>query len=243
MRFKAIVAYDGTDFAGFQKQPSQYRTVQREIENGLQAIFDAFIPVIGAGRTDSGVHALGQVIAFSARWRHSETALRNALNANLPKDIAVLQIEQTDSAFHPRFDAKGRRYAYRIFNSPVRHPFYRRQSWWVTAPLDVAKMEEAAVYLVGQHDFATFGQPPQGNNTVRNLSEATWQREGDRLCFTIEANAFLYRMVRSIVGSLKLVGEGTWRVEQFVEALRARDRAQCGAVAPPEGVCLVSVQY
>lgn len=237
------MAYDGTDFAGFQKQPEQHRTVQREIENGLRAVLDETIPVIGAGRTDSGVHAAGQVIAFTAHWRHSETALRNALNANLPRDIAVLQLEQTDAAFHPRFDAKWRRYTYRIYSAPVRNPLYRRQCWWVTAPLDLEKMAEAAVFLIGQHDFATFGQPPQGSSTVRELTRAEWTKVGPLLQFTVEGNAFLYRMVRSIVGSLKLVGEGTWRVEQFGDALRAADRTRCGVTAPPQGVCLEFVQY
>lgn len=242
-RFKALVSYDGTGFEGFQKQPPTHRTVQDEIEKGLQSVFNNAITIVGAGRTDSGVHATGQVISFEAQWHHPDEALRNALNANIPKDIAILKIEQVHTSFHPRFDAQKRVYEYLIYNSRVRHPLYRNWSWRVSKPLDIEKMNEAALLLIGDHDFATFGQPPQGIKTVRTVFKAKWTVREPFILFTIEANAFLYRMVRSIVGSLKLVGEGVWTVEQFLEAFQAADRTLCGSVAPPQGVYLVSVEY
>lgn len=243
MRFKATVAYDGTEFAGFQKQPVAHRTVQRDIEDSLYAIFNNEIPIVGAGRTDSGVHASGQVIAFNAEWRHSAQALQNAINAKLPKDIAVLQLKETDAEFHPRYDAQKRLYTYRIYNAPLQHPLYRRVSWWVKSPLDVGLMNNTAVTLLGTHNFATFGQPPQGTNTERTIFQAFWEVQAPYLQFTVQGNAFLYRMVRSIVGSLKLVGEGAWSVEKFEAAFHAADRSFCGAVAPPQGVCLEAVEY
>lgn len=242
-RYKALVSYDGTEFEGFQKQAPSHRTVQEEIEKGLSVIFNSTIPIIGAGRTDSGVHATGQVISFQSFWKHSDDALKNALNANLPEDIAILKIEQIHTHFHPRFDAKRRTYEYFIYNSPIRHPLYRQRSWRVSKPLNLAKMNEAASYLTGEHDFATFGQPPQGTKTVRAVFQAEWGEQFPYIKFTIAANAFLYRMVRSIVGSLKCVGEEIWTVDQFVAAFEASDRSLCGPVAPPQGVYLVSVEY
>lgn len=242
-RYKALLAYEGTEFEGFQRQAPSHRTVQGEVEKGLHAILDKKTSIVGAGRTDSGVHATGQVISFTCEWRHPEEALRNALNANLPEDIAVLQIEQIHETFHPRFDAKWRRYEYRIYNAPTRQPLYRHRSWWVKRPLNITQMNQAAKCLLGEHDFATFGQPPQGNSTVRTVVKAEWQECAPYLVLTVEANAFLFRMVRSIVGSLKMVGDGSWSIEQFGKALKRADRTQCGPVAPPQGVYLVSVKY
>ncbi|MEM7330754.1 MAG: tRNA pseudouridine(38-40) synthase TruA [Chloroflexota bacterium] len=242
-RYKACVSYDGTRFEGFQRQPKGHRTVQEELENALQAIFNKQIRIVGAGRTDSGVHASGQVISFDIKWKHSDQDLQNALNANLPEDIAVLKIEQIHDNFHPRFDATKRAYEYFIYNAPVRHPLHRNRSWWVKPKLDVEKMNEAATLLIGEHDFATFGQPPQGTRTLRAVFEAHWKIKAPFLIFSVQANAFLYRMVRSLVGSLKMVGEGQWSVAQFAEALEKADRSMCGPVAPPQGVYLVSVEY
>jgi tRNA pseudouridine38-40 synthase len=183
------------------------------------------------------------VITFSLDWQHSSEDLRRALNANLPEDIAILQLKQVPSSFHPRYDALRRAYVYTVYDGPTRHPLKRRFSWHVHKPLDEDKMNQAASYLLGVHGFATFGQPPQGNNSVRELFVAEWTRSGNDLQFRIEANAFLYRMVRSIVGSLKLVGEGTWTIEEFVQAFKAENRDACGTVAPPQGLQLVSITY
>lgn len=243
-RYRALVEYDGTAYFGFQRQREEQPTIQAELESALAQVVHRPVTIIGAGRTDSGVHALGQVITFDIEWRHGDEALQRAFNANLPADIAILQLNQVTSTFHPRFDARRRTYAYYVYNATVPSPLCRHRSWHVARPLDLERMNQAAMHLVGTHDFATFGHPPQGEKCVREVFTASWQRPKDRLLvFTITANAFLYRMVRSLVGSLKLVGEGTWTVEEFADALQARDRSRAGMPAPAHGLYLVKVTY
>jgi tRNA pseudouridine38-40 synthase len=241
-RYKAVVEYDGTAYLGFQRQ-RQPQTIQAALERALTTIASRPVKVTGAGRTDSGVHATGQVVSFDLEWRHGLDALQRAINVNLAEDIAVLKVEVVDPDFHPRYQARRRIYHYHIYNAPIRSPLRRRQSWYVSAPLAIDLMNRAAAHLVGVHDFATFGQPPQGDNTVRQVFRADWRRQDELLIFTVEANAFLYRMVRALVGSLKTVGEGTWTVEQFMEALAARDRSRSGTPAPAHGLYLAGVLY
>ncbi len=157
--------------------------------------------------------------------------------------MAVWQVGETTPAFHPRFDALSRTYVYTIYNHPLRSPLHRACSWHVPQPLNLENMQQAATQLVGVHDLATFGLPPQGENSVREVYRAQWERQQACLVFTIEANAFLYRMVRSLVGAMKLVGEGRWRVTDFVAALEARDRRKIETLAPPQGLVLLSVTY
>lgn len=237
------MAYDGTVYHGFQRQRENQRTIQGEIERALAEIFKRPVTISGAGRTDSGVHALGQVISFAAEWQHDDVSLQRAINANLAQDIVILQLNKVTSSFHPRFDALSRSYEYRIYNMPIRHPIQRLYSWHVTRALDIDLMQEAAQYLIGKQDFASFGTPPQGDSYVRQLFTANWDQRDGFLVFQIRANAFLYRMVRSIVGSLKRVGDGTWSVKDFVDVLRAQERARSGAAAPPQGLFLTSVWY
>lgn len=243
LRYRAQIEYDGSAYFGFQRQKEEQPTIQGELEKAICHIARGKTIVIGAGRTDSGVHAIGQVISFQINWRHGTEALKRAINANLPADIAVLKLKQVLPAFHPRFDAKRRSYLYQIYNDPVRSPVRRQYSWHVRQTLDLVKMNQAAQHLVGRKDFAAFGQPPQGDNTERNVFQADWRIENEFTCFFIEANAFLYRMVRSVVGSLKAVGEGVWSVDDFVDVLQSRDRSRSGTVAPPQGLYLVSVKY
>jgi tRNA pseudouridine38-40 synthase len=244
MRYRAKLAYDGTRFHGFQRQANAAPTVQGEVEDALRNISGQHVPVIGAGRTDAGVHALGQVIAFDMTWRHSEADLRNALNANLPQDIATRHVQQADPDFHPRFDALSRRYAYRVYVSPVRDPMQRRVAWHLKSDLDVAEVQAAVRCLIGDHDFSTFGTPPQGNNSVRSVYQARWETGEDGWhTFTITANAFLYRMVRSIVGTLVLVGRKHMTSDAFAGILASCRRNLSGAAAPPHGLTLVSVDY
>lgn len=242
-RYTAVIEYDGTDYCGFQKQVDSQPTIQGRIEQALANIFQQPIQIAGAGRTDSGVHALGQVISFEAEWKHSSSALQNAINANLPEDIVVLQLKKVASSFHPRYSAKSRAYKYYIYNAPARSPLQCRQSWHVPKPLHVAQMNKASETLLGEHDFSTFGVPPAGDNCVRHVFAAQWQQQQEMLVFFIEANAFLYRMVRSIVGSLKLVGDATWQIEDFEDAFLACDRSRSAATAPPQGLFLASVKY
>ncbi len=243
MRYKAQVEYDGTGYYGFQRQRKGQPTIQAAVEKAITLITDQPVTITGAGRTDSGVHALGQVISFNLDWSHGAEALQRAINANLPADIAVLKIEETSPSFHPRYDAQSRAYEYHIHQTPVRSPLQRYRSWHINQSLDVEKMNRAAANLVGTHDFATFGRPPQGKNTVRQVFSANWRQEDDLIIFYIEANAFLYRMVRSLVGSLKVVGDGHWTIEEFIAAMRACDRKLARKVAPSHGLYLVSVTY
>jgi tRNA pseudouridine38-40 synthase len=242
MRYKALVEYDGTGYCGFQRQ-SHEPTIQGQLETALEAIANQSVAVIGAGRTDSGVHATGQVVAFDVQWRHGHEALQRALNANLPDDIAVRDLAEAAEEFHPRFSARRRAYVYRIHNAEIRSPLHWRTAWHVPHSLALAEMNQAANVIVGLHDFATFGQPPQGHNTEREVFRAMWRKQDELLLFEIEANAFLFRMVRSLVGSMKAVGEGRWAVTDFVAALENKDRGAAGQTAPPHGLCLIGVTY
>ncbi len=242
MRVRAVVSYDGTDYGGFQRQANA-PTVQGTLEAALVQVAQDTITIVAAGRTDAGVHAVGQVIAFDTDWRHGLGDLQRAMNAVLPADVAALEVERVAPDFHPRYDARSRRYRYTLHNASVRRPLGRRYSLHVATLLDVAAMQHAAQTLVGEHDFATFGQPPQGLVTVRRVLLAEWGGEPPHLTFDIEANAFLYRMVRSIVGTLLQVGRGKMSVEEFVAVLAARERGQSGPTASPHGLCLMEVKY
>ncbi len=243
LRFRALVEYDGTDYFGFQRQRVEQPSIQGEIERILSDLTRNPVTITGAGRTDRGVHAAGQMVSFTITWQHGVDALRNALNANLPHDIGILKIEEAAPAFHPRYDARRRAYKYTIYNAAVRSPLRRRYSWHVRRQLDLDKMNQAAALLVGTQDFATFGTPPQGNNTIREIFQAYFYRQQEFILFFVEANAFLYRMVRSLVGSLVAVGDGSWSVIDFANALNACERKRSGPAAPPQGLSLVSVVY
>ena len=256
-RYRATIAYDGTGYHGFQRQaPEHEPTIQGEIERALTKIGQSGVTVLGSGRTDAGVHASGQVIAFNAEWRHSRQDLQHALNATLPADIAVLDLDEAACDFHPRYDAVSREYVYTIYNAPVRHPLYRLNALHIADPLDVKAMDAAAAELVGEHDFAAFGLPTAGDVTVRRMLKAECRAElpspkgespslgGLRLVrLELEANGFLYRMVRSIVGTLLRVGRGEMTLDQFRAVMESRDRSRAGATVPPQGLCLTRVNY
>ncbi len=242
-RVRASVEYDGTDFHGFQRQRSGQRTVQGVLENALESITGQRVHVVGAGRTDAGVHARGQVIAFNIVWRHGLDDLERALNAVLPEDVAVRDLSLVAPDFHPRYSARSRTYQYTIYNHPLRSPLARRTAWHVPAPLNVAAMAQVTQAIIGEHDFAAFGRAPRGENTVRQVMRAEWHVDRPFLFFEIEANAFLYHMVRHLVNALKRVGEGTWTPEDFIEALHSRDRRRVKGLAPAHGLCLVAVTY
>jgi tRNA pseudouridine38-40 synthase len=242
-RYRAIVEYDGTEFSGFQRQAQGERTVQQTLETAISAVTRQSVRVVGAGRTDTGVHARGQVVSFDARWGHGQEALARAINASLPTDLAVRNVVAVQPGFHPRFDARRRTYQYFINNQSVPSPLLRRVTWHRPRWLDLDAMNAASELLTGEHDYATFGTPPVGDNTVRSVYSARWQRKENLVAFTIEANAFLYRMVRSLVGTLCLVGEGEWPVDEFARVLAAADRSLAGPTAPPHGLVLLSVGY
>jgi tRNA pseudouridine38-40 synthase len=238
----ARIEYDGTEFFGFQIQ-AQERTVQGEIERALEQVTGSRTRVSGAGRTDRGVHAQGQVIGFEATWRHDLLDLHRALNAVLASDVVLVEMGEALEGFHPRFSALRRAYRYTLLNQPWRSPLKRRSTWHIEQRLDVDRMAQASRYLVGSHDLASFGKPPQGENTVRTVFRAEWQRQRPLITFDIEANAFLYRMVRSIVGTLVQVGLGHITVDEFRMRLEARDRSQSKVIAPSQGLCLMRVDY
>jgi tRNA pseudouridine38-40 synthase len=255
-RFWAQLEYDGTDFAGFQLQ-AQDRTVQGEIERALKQVTGIVTRVTGAGRTDSGVHACGQIIAFDAEWKHELGDLHRALNAVLAADVVIVRMGPAQEGFHPRFDAVSRTYRYTLVSWPWRSPLNRHIAWQVPYQLDIDRMAQASGCLIGTHDFSTFGRPPKGENSVRTVIQAEWQRGAvagaactwrpapseEWLTFHITANAFLYHMVRSLVGSLVLVGSGQLSVDEFEGMLPARDPGLVRLLAPAHGLCLMRVDY
>jgi len=242
MRYRAVIAYDGTAFYGFQRQKTE-RTIQGELEAALERIGGQGAVVYGAGRTDTGVHASGQVIAFDLDWKHTTDALVRALNVNLPEAIRVLGVDGAAADFNPRFAAISRTYRYRIYQGAVVDPLRRLYVWHLPYQLNVAVMQDAAETLIGTHDFRTFGTPPHGDNSVRTVLMAHWDTAGDEYHFTISANAFLFRMVRRIVGTLVMVGQGVVTVDVFRGILAAREPKQAGTPAPPQGLTLIGVGF
>jgi len=242
VRVKAIVAYDGTGYSGFQRQ-SNANSIQAALEAALAELFGAAVPVSGAGRTDAGVHAAGQVVAFEVLWRHELASLHRAMNALLPEAIAVLSLEAAPDDFDPRRDARSRWYRYRIYNAPVRDPLSNRYSLHVPRALDVEAMQAAAASLLGWHDFSAFGSPPQGANAIREVLRAEWQQVGAWLTFDIIANAFLFRMVRMLVGTMLRVGYGALTPQRFAEILQTQNRSGAGPAARACGLTLMAVQY
>jgi tRNA pseudouridine38-40 synthase len=241
--FALRLEYDGTHFVGWQMQ-GKGRTVQGEIESVLREIVGRRVVVHGSGRTDSGVHALGQVASFRLATRLSARDFERALNGLLPDDVSVLDAWETDSSFHARFSAKVKVYRYRILNRWRRSAFDRAYSYRVRTPLDLAKMREAARELVGTHDFRAFcSEPLSRKSTMRTVFRLDLTRTGDYIIVTIEADGFLYNMVRSIVGTLLFVGSGTMSLEAFRDVIRARDRRLAGPTAPAHGLFLVEVRY
>lgn len=243
--YRAIVEYDGTDFLGFQWQ-AVGRTVQGEIERTLERLTQQKVRVVGAGRTDTGVHALGQVIAFRVHWKRSLNDLERGLNALLPPDIAVRALAEAPEGFHPRFSAVERWYRYQIGRWRGHSPLRARYAWELDRPLDVSVMNEAAAMLIGSHDFASFGQPTQGEaggSTIRWLTQAEWHEDPPYLVFDVRANGFLRNMVRTLVGTLVRVGTGEMSPADFAALLARRERAQAAPPAPPQGLILMAVTY
>ncbi|MDM8527227.1 tRNA pseudouridine(38-40) synthase TruA [Anaerolineales bacterium HSG24] len=242
-RYCAIIEYDGTLFYGYQIQPD-VRTVQGSIEIALAKIMKVFTRVSVAGRTDAGVHATGQVIAFDVIWRHSVSDLYRALNAVLPDDISVKRLTTVLSDFSPRYDALRRSYRYIIVNDTSSTVFERLYSYHVKPKLNLNSMKEASVNLIEKHDFSSFGKSPQlGGHTVRQIMSIDWSTENNRIIFDITANAFLYRMVRNIVGTLLQVGLNRLTSEDVKEILLAKELKRSGPTAPAHGLYLMKVVY
>lgn len=242
VRYKVILAYDGTAFAGMQRQANA-RTVQGEVEDALRRIGWQGKSVLAAGRTDAGVHASGQVVAFDHDWQHTPEKLCRALNANLPPEIAAQTVQEAGADFHPRFDAISRTYRYTILCSPVRNPLHERYAWRVWPRPDEDLLQACAAELTGIHDFAAFGSPhKEGGATQREVFAAAWQSSQDALVFTVKANAFLYHMVRRMVSSQVEVGQGKWPLADFRQQLTS-PQGMIQGLAPAQGLCLVEVAY
>ncbi|MCO6452850.1 MAG: tRNA pseudouridine(38-40) synthase TruA [Caldilineales bacterium] len=240
--YRAVIEYDGSDFLGFQIQ-AEGRTVQGELEQALHRLCQQEVRVAGSGRTDAGVHASGQVIAFRVDWMHPIGDLHRGLNALLPTDLSVSTLDLAPANFHPRFSAVARWYRYQIGQWPGHSPLRSRYAWELDPDLNVAAMAAAGERLIGTHNFAAFGQPPQGENTVRQVINVRWHSQPPYLLFDIIANAFLRRMVRTLVATLVWVGQGRITVADFEALLKSRDRSLAAPPAPPQGLCLMAVTY
>ena len=251
-RYQIILVYDGTHFLGSQRQAAS-RTVQSELEKALRKLGWDEQTVYLAGRTDTGTHASGQVAAFDLDWGHGLAKLHKALNAHLPHDMAVREVKVAANAFHPRFDASSRRYRYRLFCTSVRDPLRERYAWRVWPA--VTDLTPLASIWPGTHDFAAFGTPPRTDgSTLRTVLSSEWQNRGDEWIFDIQANAFLYRMVRRLVYVQVAVGQGRLPAETLDRALEkspasarelrkeAQSRIPAG-LAPASGLALVEVCY
>lgn len=243
MRIKAVLAYDGTDYHGFQRQSIERGpTIQGTLEGALKTIGQAGT-VIGAGRTDAGVHASGQVVAFDVNWRHGLGDLHRALNAVLPDSIAIAELEQAADEFHPRYDAVSREYVYSLYLSAVRDPLKQRYALQVPPNLVIEAMQAASAILIGEHDFAAFGQPTIGESTIRSMYRADVRAAQDQITIELQANGFLYRMVRRIVATLIAVGREERSVAEFADILNAADPSRAAATIAPNGLCLTKVNY
>jgi tRNA pseudouridine38-40 synthase len=243
-RYKLIIEYDGTPFVGWQMQDNG-PSVQGVLTDAIAMFVGERAAVQGAGRTDAGVHALGQVAHVDLAREWDNDTVRDAINFHLrPQPIAVLTAEHVDAAFDARFSASKRHYLYRIVNRRADLTLAHNRAWRVPRPLDDVAMHAAAQKLVGRHDFTTFRAAEcQAKSPVKTLDRLDVMRDGDEVRVEASARSFLHHQVRSMVGSLVHVGEGKWSANDLAGALAARDRAACGQVAPPHGLYLVRVEY
>jgi tRNA pseudouridine38-40 synthase len=243
-RYRLTIEYDGGPYNGFQAQAGQ-PTVQGAIETAITAFCGETVRIAAAGRTDTGVHATGQVIHVDLEKVWPADTVRNALNAHLlGQRVKVLDATAVDDDWHARFSASGRKYLYRILNRPAPPALLDGKVWHVKGPLDVAAMQEAAAYLVGRHDFTTFRDALcQANSPMRTLDVARVEASGEEVRLVFEARSFLHRQVRSMTGTLVQAGLGRWTPDEVRLALEARDRKACGPVAPSAGLYLTGVDY
>jgi tRNA pseudouridine38-40 synthase len=241
--YQSIVAYDGTDFAGFQRQKRR-RTVQAVLETALRRLGWNDRSLRAAGRTDTGAHASGQVVAFELAWRRSPDRLTTALNAHLPSDVAVRRTEAAPAGFHPRYAARKRGYRYAVMASPQRDPLRERYAWRVWPAPDTTRLAAASALLLGRHDFRAFGPAPRtGGGTIRTVFRSEWAHEADGWSYRIEADAFLYRMVRRIVAALMSVGWGEVEPAEIAGLIETPSRRWQGRLAPAHGLCLEAVWF
>jgi tRNA pseudouridine38-40 synthase len=243
-RYRLTIEYDGGPFVGWQRQ-AEGASVQGALESAIEKLSGERVTVTGAGRTDAGVHALGQVAHFDLEKTFDAGRVRDALNHYLrPDPVCVLEAAAADGEFHARFSAKSRHYLFRILNRRSPPALEDGRVWHVSPKLDAEAMHAAAQMLVGQHDFTTFRAAEcQAQSPVKTLDRLDVSRRADEIHIEASARSFLHHQIRSFAGSLKLVGEGKWRPRDMKAALEARDRSACGPVSPPDGLYLVRVNY
>lgn len=237
------VAYDGTDFHGFQRQTNA-ASIQRCIEDALSAIFRSPITIYGAARTDAGVHARGQVVNFYGEGSIPTERIPYAMKGYLPLEIAVLSAKEMPERFSVRHDNKGKHYCYSIVNSRIHDPFQLRYAWFIRKPLDLAVMRNGAAVLLGTHDFSAFeGQNTTPMNPIKTMYAITLETEGPMIRIHVVGDGFLYHMVRNIAGGLVDLGLHRFTVDDFKRILEGKDRTKLGATAPAQGLCLEEVFY
>ena len=243
MRVRLIVAYDGTNYHGWQIQKNAI-TVEEILRQALCDLLQEPIELVGASRTDAGVHARGNVAVFDTHTRIPAEKIAIAVNQRLPEDIRVMQSEEVEEQFHPRYAESEKTYEYHISNVPIQLPTRRLYSYFVYLPLDVEKMQEAAKLFVGEHDFAGFcSAKSQVQTTVRTIYDCQVEKEGDEICIRVRGNGFLYNMVRIIAGTLVEVGLGRRKLSTVSQAIEKADRSLAGPTAPPEGLTLIKIEY
>lgn len=243
MRVKLVVAYEGTNYCGWQIQPNGI-TIEQVLNETLSSLLGEEITVTGASRTDAGVHSLGNVAVFETHTKMPAEKISFALNQRLPEDIVVQESCQVPEDFHPRFSKSRKTYEYRIFNCRFRQPLERRTSYFYHYPLDVSAMQKAAAYLVGEHDFTSFASVHAQTNTyVRMIYALDVVREGDMIRIRVQGNGFLYNMVRIIAGTLIQVGAGIKKPEDMESILAGKDRELAGPTAPAHGLTMIGLEY
>ena len=243
MRVKLVVAYEGTNYCGWQIQPNGI-TIEQVLNETLRSLLGEEITVTGASRTDAGVHSLGDVAVFETHTKMPAEKISFALNQRLPEDIVVQESCQVPEDFHPRFSKSRKTYEYRILNCRFRQPLERRTSYFYHYPLDVSAMQKAAAYLVGEHDFTSFASVHAQTNTyVRMIYALDVVREGDMIRIRVQGNGFLYNMVRIIAGTLIQVGAGIKKPEDMESILAGKDRELAGPTAPAHGLTMIGLEY
>ena len=244
-RHKIKIEYDATPFIGWQRQENG-QSIQGAIEDSIKNIFGETITIFGAGRTDAGVHAMGQVAHFDINNKELEPfVIKNALNDHLrPFPIAILDVDEVDNQFHARFNALQRKYLYRIVNRKSPLTIEKGRAWHVHKDIEVDPMKECISLIEGKHDFTTFRSAHcQSDSPIKTIDSLKITKSDENIYFGFSAKSFLHHQVRSIVGSLKLVGEQSWSVNDFSDALSSKERSRCGAVAPPDGLYFMEVKY
>lgn len=246
---KITLSYDGTDFSGWQIQPSS-ETIQGALATAIGRVTGEKVLPQGSGRTDAGVHALGQVASFALESPIPTANLRIALNDTLPASIRVLDVSEAEAGFHARKSAQAKTYRYRIYRADICPPFLARYVWHHPYPLDEGAMQDAARFVLGEHDFTSFAavDPERGREdesacNIRTILASEWQRQGEELIYTVQGSGFLHHMVRNLVGTFVLVGKGSLLPKDISRILVAKNRSAAGATVPGSGLFLVDVEY